>query len=515
MKIRFHDMPFRPTFCEEKSLDTVDIGVSTVFDFGSTTQWRVVGPHCVARLQTRCCEEVDLCIARPASRGVKARREAAAAFLAIWWPLKCQITTRRARIIITGIWLVSIATTLPWALYFDLVIVFEDVPEIQVCLEKWPNPLVGLLYFLIVNLFFSYLLPMAIITASYILIWVRVGKRNIPTDAKDAALERMQQKSKMKVIKMLVAVVILFAFSWLPLYIIFGWIKVTGETGTELLQTLTPIAQWLGASNSCINPILYACFNKKFRKGFMELIRSWKICAPLRKYETVAMASSSTSTRKGSALGPHGAVLRRQTTHDSCYITSSAALRRQTSQETYLVNDDGRILPRQASQDSSTFGSERGGILKRQTSNDSNSMRVSKPISTVVGVLARAGSGDSSTSRTRFSTKTDSISEEATGDFTADLDGFTTSVSNSVDIEDITPEQIDAITNANTNANALTAMEFETSVVNGFIPAGSISKAPLVQVHSFPRAKGIPRMAPRRQMSHETRVSFMYECTRV
>lgn len=387
---------------------------------------------------------------------------------------------------------------------------------------------------------------MLVITMCYILIWVRVFKRNIPTDAKDAALERMQQKSKVKVVKMLIAVVILFALSWLPLYVIFFRLKFGGEVESwedDALQIATPIAQWLGASNSCINPILYACFNKKFRKGFMELVRSWKICAPLRKYETVAMASSSTSTRKGSAFGPHGAVLRRQTTHDSCYVTSSAAFRRQASQETYFVNEDGRILPRQASQDSSNFGSERGGILKRQTSNDSSRGRANmSSVSTVVEVLSRGGSVDSPTcGRGRMTPKTDSISEEVNSDFGADMDSAfaTPPIGNSVDIEDITPEQIDAITNANTVTNAMTAMDFEAltgvggvGVITGGVPGGvglsnggdagyvpslnNNKPTAIVQVHSFPRAKAIAaRATPRRQLSHETRVSFMYECTRV
>lgn len=68
----------------------------------------------------------------------------------------------------------------------------------------------------------------------------------------------------------------------------------------ELIEIATPIAQWLGSSNSCINPILYAFFNKKYRRGFAAIVRSRKCCGRLGYYETVAIASSSTSTRKSS-----------------------------------------------------------------------------------------------------------------------------------------------------------------------------------------------------------------------
>lgn len=236
-------------------------------------------------------------------------------FLAIWWPLKCQITKRRARLIIFVIWVIALTTTIPWALYFDLVVIFNESPDTKLCLEVWPEHLNGPLYFLIANFLFCYILPMILISMCYILIWIKVWKRHIPTDTQDAQMERMQQKSKVKVVKMLVAVVILFVVSWMPLYIIFARIKFGGEIGVweeEILPIATPIAQWLGASNSCINPILYAFFNKKYRRGFVAIIKSRKCCGRLRYYETVALMSSSTSMRKSSHYHHNNASISRR-----------------------------------------------------------------------------------------------------------------------------------------------------------------------------------------------------------
>jgi hypothetical protein len=89
-----------------------------------------------------------------------------------------------------------------------------------------------------------------------------------------------------KVVKMLVVVVIIFMLSWLPLYAIFIRIKLGNEQMETwedfLLPYVTPVAQWLGASNSCINPVLYAYFNQKYRRGFTAIIQSGSCCGTIR-----------------------------------------------------------------------------------------------------------------------------------------------------------------------------------------------------------------------------------------
>ncbi|KAH8358587.1 hypothetical protein KR093_001216 [Drosophila rubida] len=236
-------------------------------------------------------------------------------FIAIWWPLK-QMTKRRARIMIIGIWVIALVTTIPWLLFFDLVPaeeVFSDAlvstytqPQ-YLCQEVWPPGTDGNLYFLLANLVACYLLPMSLITLCYVLIWIKVSTRSIPGEmSKDAQMDRMQQKSKVKVIKMLVAVVILFVLSWLPLYVIFARIKFGSDISQEefeILKKVMPVAQWLGSSNSCINPILYSV-NKKYRRGFAAIIKSRSCCGRLRYYDNVAIASSTTSTRKSSHYHP-------------------------------------------------------------------------------------------------------------------------------------------------------------------------------------------------------------------
>lgn len=237
---------------------------------------------------------------------------------------------------IVVIWVIALTTTIPLAIFFDLVVIYQgDKEEVNVCVEVWPDHLNGSLYFVIAHLLFCYILPMILISMCYVLIWIKVCKRHIPGDTKDAQMERMQQKSKVKVVKMLVVVVILFVVSWLPLYIIFARVKMGGELSPkedELIHMAAPIAQWLGSSNSCINPILYAFFNNKYRRGFAAIIKSRKCCGTLRYYDAVGRANSSSTSWKQKS---------------SYYVNNNNnnnSTRRQNSQDTavsYISNNSG------------------------------------------------------------------------------------------------------------------------------------------------------------------------------
>ncbi|OXA52831.1 Neuropeptide FF receptor 2 [Folsomia candida] len=199
---------------------------------------------------------------------------------AIWFPLGGGFTRRKARVIIFLIWVVSCTLALPWALYFDLETPDSTHPQNQFCLEKWPAGMDGDLYFLIGNMLLCYVLPLIVISFCYLLIWLRVIYRNVPTDSV-ATLQKIHHKAKIGVLKMLVVVVLVFLLSWLPLYSIFARIKLGSALSAwedHFFSTAIPIAQWLGSSNSALNPIIYAALNVKFRRAFLYLLP--KCCNP-------------------------------------------------------------------------------------------------------------------------------------------------------------------------------------------------------------------------------------------
>ena len=138
---------------------------------------------------------------------------------------------------------------------------------VQVCRDIWPSAQMEKAHFLVVNLGLQYLIPLSVIALFYILILKKIAQRKLPKLARQlpATLKDgnrqsslVIERSKVKVFKMLIALVLLFALSWLPLYILFFIIKMGGpqlaageehSLASQILDTAVPVAQWLGASN--------------------------------------------------------------------------------------------------------------------------------------------------------------------------------------------------------------------------------------------------------------------------
>lgn len=142
------------------------------------------------------------------------------------------------------------------------------------CVEEWPSKEFENLYFGIANLAICFIGPLIVISICYFIIWRKVSSRSVLGERINNHREILLHRSKVKVIKMLLVVIVSFALSWLPLYTMFFILKFNEEIleneNTKLTIYLAiPMVQWLGAANSCINPIVYAFMNARFRLGFM------------------------------------------------------------------------------------------------------------------------------------------------------------------------------------------------------------------------------------------------------
>lgn len=191
--------------------------------------------------------------------------------------MEIKISKKGCKVIIVCIWVAALTIMIPWAIYYQIQIYTTKVQNLTLCYETWPNDWGRRSYFLGAIFLCCYTVPLTLIVACYFLIGVRVWKRRAPGEKTTNACG-VVHKSKVKAVKMLAFVVVVFAFSWLPLYVIrlttFYGIDSNGRLPSVVTDVINPIAQWLGSSNSGMNPIIYCFFSKRYRKGFKDAISS-------------------------------------------------------------------------------------------------------------------------------------------------------------------------------------------------------------------------------------------------
>jgi hypothetical protein len=83
---------------------------------------------------------------------------------------------------------------------------------------------------------------------------------------------RRIRENKIRVIRMLFAVVLEFFICWTPVYIINTWMMFDFETAYHYVSPMTKtLVHLLSYVSSCCNPITYCFMNKKFRESFVRV----------------------------------------------------------------------------------------------------------------------------------------------------------------------------------------------------------------------------------------------------
>ncbi|KAL4232354.1 receptor [Mactra antiquata] len=99
---------------------------------------------------------------------------------------------------------------------------------------------------------------------------------NLTDDQTEKRNERKRMRREHKAAKTLGIIMGAFVFCFLPF---FSWYLVTSLCGDACPnpQVLSSAVFWLGYFNSCLNPIIYAYFNRDFRSAFRKLLNLTKL----------------------------------------------------------------------------------------------------------------------------------------------------------------------------------------------------------------------------------------------
>lgn len=108
-------------------------------------------------------------------------------------------------------------------------------------------------------------------------------------------LTRHTHKGNSHAIKTLGIIMGLFIACWLPFFVLAFVAPICGER-CDIPHWVWGLLTWLGYTNSCFNPVIYAMFNREFRTPFREILccRCQKINESVRHTDYLYQYGSST-----------------------------------------------------------------------------------------------------------------------------------------------------------------------------------------------------------------------------
>lgn len=188
---------------------------------------------------------------------------------------------------------------------------------LYMCYENFANPLMKRVYTAVLFTHI-YMVPLTIITFMYACIGIKLyttavsghdHQQEAQCPGRRAGRPVISQK-KIKVIKMLVVVALLFMLSWLPLWTLMmmtDYAELDSDQLGLLSSYFFPFAHWLAFSNSSVNPIIYGYYNENFKREFQTVCKTRPFCCLLRCW-LWERNTSRTRRRKSTHRGMGNAV---------------------------------------------------------------------------------------------------------------------------------------------------------------------------------------------------------------
>ena len=172
-------------------------------------------------------------------------------------------TIPRTLVILASIWVVNAVCLSPVAVISRLQSYWDFGATHHFCVETFETPLQSRLFTLSLFLFY-YVVPLCVIGMSYFLMAKNLWHSVSPSFLQDNTVKAL--KSRRRVSKMVLVLVLVFAVCWLPIHSVHLY-NDFGEPGNHVtLYIVTILAHFLSYANSALNPIIYSFMSENFRK---------------------------------------------------------------------------------------------------------------------------------------------------------------------------------------------------------------------------------------------------------
>ncbi|XP_043911886.1 prolactin-releasing peptide receptor-like [Protopterus annectens] len=189
------------------------------------------------------------------------------------YPLRRRLTVPTCAYILAVIWLASCVLAAP-ALVHTYHVEFPGL-DFLICEEFWVNMKTERLTYAYSTLIITYVLPLSVISLSYLRISVKLKNRVVPGNITQTQAE-WDRARRRKTFRLMVLVVAAFGICWLPLHIFNLMkdidIKLIDKQWFNLIQLL---CHWFAMMSACTNSFLYAWLHDNFRNELKKMF-AWR-----------------------------------------------------------------------------------------------------------------------------------------------------------------------------------------------------------------------------------------------
>lgn len=190
-------------------------------------------------------------------------------FFVIIYPFKPRMKIETCITVIIMIWTFSVTVTLPYAIFMT----YYDVELGRFCEETWPSENLRQVFGTVTSVL-QFLLPFTVIGFCYTCVSFKLNDRaKAKAASKNSRKEELDKNRKRRTNQMLIAMVMIFGLSWLPLNLI----NLCNDFYMYAIHLkyyflIFFIAHVIAMSSTCYNPFIYAWMNENFRKEFKQLM---------------------------------------------------------------------------------------------------------------------------------------------------------------------------------------------------------------------------------------------------